>query len=223
MPHKIIKYDINKFFFADIVSKWLDTDLSLLHNSYNTNTNNLGIGNDTVSEAHKSFYSKMDGPQGLNLISLYETFIKDVLIKDINEPCYFQSTPGFRISSPGSVAVSSWHADGDDANLHPPGEINIFLPLTKCYGNNSMWIESEPNKSDFHPVKLDTGEAYIFDGNNCVHGNYSNDTIHTRVSLDFRLMPKSLYNPNYPHVTATKKLSYVLGQYYSDFSSGDNN
>ena len=30
-------------------------------------------------------------------------------------------------------------------------------------------------------------------------------------------MPKKQYNPNYPHRTATKKLSYTVGEYYSDF------
>jgi hypothetical protein len=39
MSHKIINYDTKKFPFVDIVSKWLDTDLSLLHNFCNTNTN----------------------------------------------------------------------------------------------------------------------------------------------------------------------------------------
>jgi ectoine hydroxylase-related dioxygenase (phytanoyl-CoA dioxygenase family) len=211
--HKIVKYDIKKYPFIDIVTKWLDCDLSKTHIHYSLNDQIKGIGSDTMSSPHKTFYSNMDN-NSESFASLYKSFIKDVLFPQINQECYYQTFPGFRIASPDNVAVSTWHADGDEENLHPPGEINIFLPLTNCYGNNSMWIESEPGKKDFHPVKLSKGEVYIFDGNKCVHGNYRNDTMDTRISFDFRLMPKDKYDPNYPHVTATKKLSYTIGGYY---------
>ena len=217
MDHKIVNYNTNDFPFIKIVTEWFDCDLSKIHEKYKTDNDNLKIGNDTKSDAHKTFYKNLDGEEGPILIDYYYKFIKNILINEINDNCFFQSSPGFRISSPGSVAVTTWHADGDEKNLHPPGEINIFLPLTKCYGNNTIWLETEPGLSDFHPVSLNIGEVLIFDGNKCVHGNYTNDTIDTRVSFDFRLMPKKHYNPNYPHKTATKKLSYTVGEYYSDF------
>ena len=217
MDHKIIKYDILQYPFISIVEEWFGVDLAYLHKSYEVDNNNLKIGNDTKSDAHKTFYKNLDSDKGQSLLNNYYLFIRDILFKEINETCYFQSSPGFRVSQPGSVAVTTWHADGDSKNLHPPGEINIFLPLTKCYGNNTIWLETKPGLKDYHPIKLEVGEALIFDGNNCVHGNYNNDTMHTRISFDFRLMPKSKYNPNYPHKTATKNLSYIVGEYYSDF------
>ncbi len=217
MDHKIVSYDTSKFPFTKIVSDWFGCELSKIHDNFKTDDDNLKIGNDTKSDAHKTFYKNLDGETGIILINYYYKFIKNILTKEINDECYFQSSPGFRVSSPGSVAVTTWHADGDEINLHPPGEINIFLPLTKCYGNNTIWLETKPGLSDFHPVRLNIGEVLIFDGNKCVHGNYTNDTVDTRVSFDFRLMPKKQYNPNYPHRTATKKLSYTVGEYYSDF------
>ena len=90
------------------------------------------------------------------------------------------------------------------------------MPLTNSFGNNSLWIESKPGLKDFHPVKLNLGEFLIFNGSECVHGNHKNDTLISRLSLDFRLMPKKNYNPNYQNKSASMNLSYKIGSYYAD-------
>ena len=48
--------------------------------------------------------------------------------------------------------------------------------------------------------------------------NKINDTDITRLSFDFRILPRDKYNKDYPHKTSTKNLSYTIGEYYLDSS-----
>jgi ectoine hydroxylase-related dioxygenase (phytanoyl-CoA dioxygenase family) len=213
---EIIKYDIDKYPFAKIVRNFLNINsLENIQDNYKFSSDIKGIGSDTQTSAHEIFYTHLN-KKNSEILSLYYKFISDVLFKKFDDQILFQSKPGFRIQNLKNKAVSTWHSDGDESNKHPYGEINIFLPLTRAFGNNSIWIESEPDKQDYHPVKLDYGEFLIFDGNNCKHGNYKNDTNITRVSFDFRILKREDYNPNYPVKTATMGLSYVIGEYYMD-------
>ena len=213
---EIIKYDIDKYPFAKIVTNFLNVNsLENIQDDYKFSSDIKGIGSDTQTSAHEMFYTHLN-KKNSEILSLYYKFISDVLFKKFDDQILFQSKPGFRIQNLKNKAVSTWHSDGDENNKHPHGEINIFLPLTRVFGNNSIWIESEPGKQDYHPVKLDYGEFLIFDGNNCKHGNYKNDTNITRVSFDFRIIKREDYNPNYPVKTATMGLSYVIGEYYMD-------
>ena len=215
---KILKFDITQFPFNSIVKKYLEIeDLEQLHSTYSQNDKIRGIGEDTKTDAHKKFYQYLN-IENNELILMYYKFIKTVLFENFDNKILFQRSPSLRISYPNNLAVSTWHADGDNINKHPPGEINIFLPLTNCFGNNSIWIESIPGKQDFHPVKLKFGEILIFNGNECVHGNKINDTNITRLSFDFRILPRDKYNKDYPHRTSTKNLSYTIGEYYIDSS-----
>ena len=47
------------------------------------------------------------------------------------------------------------HSDNEYG--HQDGEINFWMPLTKAFGNNTLWAESEPLKEDFHPFELEYG------------------------------------------------------------------
>jgi len=107
-------------------------------------------------------------------------------------------------------------SDGDPLHKHPPGEINFFLPLTKCYGTNTMWVESEPWKLDFKPIELDYGEYFMFNGNQCHHGNKPNKTNLTRISFDFRIMPVSKYDPTWNVDSPTSHTKFVVGEYYKE-------
>ncbi len=59
----------------------------------------------------------------------------------------------------------------------------------------------------------------IFNGHECVHGNYVNDTHITRISFDFRVMKRQDYDPTYKVKTATMGHSYIIGEYYLDKDS----
>jgi len=69
------------------------------------------------------------------------------------------------------------------------GRLNVWLPLTPVWDENSIWIESEEGKEDFVPVELDYGQGLVFDDSNLRHGSKANQTPSTRVSFDFRFAP----------------------------------
>ena len=84
------------------------------------------------------------------------------------------------------------HRDRDYPR-HQPAEINFWVPVTAVAGNSALWVESDPELGDFHPVDMEPGEFLMFDGHNCRHVTKPNDTGRTRVSFDFRVVPQSLY------------------------------
>ena len=67
--------------------------------------------------------------------------------------------------------------------------MNIWVPLTKVWGDNSLWVESEIGAKDFTPITMRPGQALIFDGVNLGHGSKINTTISSRISFDFRVAP----------------------------------
>lgn len=46
-------------------------------------------------------------------------------------------------------------------------EVNFWVPLSRVYGTNSLWTESEPGKGDFRPVEAEPGVGFRFYGNQC--------------------------------------------------------
>ena len=80
---------------------------------------------------------------------------------------------------------------------HTGDEINFWLPITRACGNNSLFVESSPGAGDFRPLDLEYGECFRFDGENCAHYTVANDTGQARVSLDFRVIPASLYRDDF--------------------------
>jgi len=125
----------------------------------------------------------------------------------------FQKRPTFRVHLPNNVAVGAKHKDCD--YHHADHEINFWVPLTKAWGNNAMFLESEPNKGDFHCIKpMEFGEVFRFWGNQCYHYNNINDTGSTRVSFDFRVIPYSMFKPKTEGVAVKSGLKFDIGGYY---------
>ena len=50
--------------------------------------------------------------------------------------------------------------------------------------------------------------------NQCRHGNMDNDTGRTRVSFDFRVIPKSQYNKEFKKSSNDTKMKFTIGDYY---------
>lgn len=118
----------------------------------------------------------------------------------------FQSIPSIRIQMPGDKSVD-FHADifyGHGKNI-----INYWMPITKVYGNNSMFVIDQ-NRSDnliyetkklresvidFNkkcyaasmPLEIDYGEVFKFNSQT-LHGTVFNDTSDSRISIDFRMV-----------------------------------
>ena len=80
----------------------------------------------------------------------------------------------------------------------------MWVPITKSFNTNTIWIESEFDKNDYSPINADYGQFIMFD--RLKHGNKLNIEDKTRISFDFRIKPKSLYNDG----TQVKKLLLKL-------------
>ena len=106
----------------------------------------------------------------------------------------YQRRPTMRVHLSGAKAMGKPHADGLEPYNHQPGEVNVWVPLTKVWGSNSLTSETAPGLGDFHSFDAAPGEFVRFDGNRCWHYTTANDTARTRVSFDFRVVPIELFD-----------------------------
>jgi len=131
---------------------------------------------------------------------------------------FFKKKPTFRIHLPNNICVGQKHRDFD--YKHPEGEINFWLPFTKVFGNNGLYVETEPEKADFHNLNMEYGEIFRFYGNKCWHYNNLNDTGFSRLSIDFRVIPGSKWDwdGKQEKGNAIKSgLKFDIGSYYSTY------
>ena len=92
-------------------------------------------------------------------------------------------------------------------------ELNYFVPLTNAYGTNTIWAETEEDLGDFQEISANYGECVEWSASKLTHGNKQNITRNTRVSFDFRVIPKSRYiESNY--LTINTKIPFGIGGYY---------
>lgn len=211
------KYDVNKYKFEEIIKNHFNvSDLSLLHKERNDlhPDNILCFDNESKTKYHELFYLKMNNGWE-ELEDAYHLFVKEEVGAIINEDFIYQYMPSFRVHLPNDKAIHKWHYDSDLDHLHPEWEINFQVALTDMYNTQATWIEVVPGLKNYLPMEMSYGEFYIFNGNKCTHGNKENISGKTRVSFDFRVLPKSKYNPSsIESVTAKKK--FLLGEYYKE-------
>lgn len=210
LTHKIC-YDTERFDFKRIVQdhygvedlaqldKWLDEEVPFFEDK--TFDQSTGI--------HKHFYKIYDDDK---FLSVYKSFLKEVIQPQYGESLVYQAKPTFRVHLPNNVAVGEWHKDGD--YNHQRSEINYWMPFTKAFGNNTIWIESEEDKGDYQPYDVEYGEVLIFNGAFLKHGNKPNDTGVCRASVDFRIIPHSQYQALQAQ-SSHLKLKFEIGGYYS--------
>ena len=136
---------------------------------------------------------------------VYQAFIRDIVAPAMGGGrILYQRAPTLRVMSPiinDSTLSSSQSSSAaapspssvmsklhNDYNYHhQPSEINFWLPLThEVFDSNSLWVESAPGMSDFHPLELKYGQITRFYGNQCRHYAKDNMTGMSRVSIDFR-------------------------------------
>jgi len=148
-------------------------------------------GQDNNSIWHKRFYDNM---RESAFMYVYERFIIEQIKAMFDEKLVYQRYPTVRFQIPGGLGVAAYHVDS--AYNHPVNEINIWLPLTHAKESRTIWIESAPGKKDYAPQDVKYGEYIIFEGGKLEHGNQSNVTDQTRVSIDMRVIPASVYKPS---------------------------
>ena len=139
-----IQYDTNILNFKELVKNVFDVkDLENIHLSYQYEGGLCTNQDNSNSIYHKRFYSKLrEGwPE---FIELYENLIIQKIKPLFTEEFIYQTTPTLRIHLVKNWATPEFHCDSQEGYNHPEGEINFLLPLTDCYGTNTVWSESEP-------------------------------------------------------------------------------
>jgi hypothetical protein len=116
----------------------------------------------------------------------YRSFVLELLGDMVSGISSYQSPPSFRFHYCGRSS-SVFHRDRDFGV--EDGRINVWVPLTSVWGENSLWLESDIGAKNYKPIVLKLGQALIFDGVNLGHGSMINTTDSTRVSFDFRFLP----------------------------------
>ena len=159
------KFDITKYKFKELVSEVFEVDkLEKVHESkshwMSDDYRKLNIHNENTTRFHQEFYKRLND-NWTKFYETYDNFIHNEIIPLVDEKFHYQYLPSFRIHLPfDNQAVHTWHYDSDQLHKHPEGEINFWLPLTRAYGTNTMWVESQPRKLDFRPVEGGYGDYW---------------------------------------------------------------
>ncbi|GKY94067.1 hypothetical protein MPSEU_000373300 [Mayamaea pseudoterrestris] len=109
---------------------------------------------------------------------------------------FYQRPPTIRLQ-PGP-AWSQVQAHNDAEYGHQNGELNFWIPFTdRALTKVDLWAESEPNIGNFHPLAATLGKVVAFHGSSCRHYVNPNETIFTRVSMDFRVGVEGYFDPEW--------------------------
>ena len=215
---KKFSYDFKKYNFREFIENLYGTkDLEQLHlikPSLLPKKNWLEFKNESQTDFHKTFYNRLNSNWS-EFFELYERFISDEIYPQFNEDILYQYAPTFRAQIPNNQAIHKWHNDSDQDHNHPVGEINFCIAITDMIDTTAIWIESSPGKNDHKPMNILFGEYHRFNGNKCSHGNKKNLTNKMRFSLDFRILPKSIYKfDENKNTSLTSGKQFKLGDYY---------
>jgi len=181
--------------------------------------------NDRVLFLVRDFYDEYDNNSKFE--ELYKSLIQEK-VKPIfhNEKLIVQKTPNIRFHLPNcsnigkrdtdpSSDIIGLHCDSEFG--HPEEEVNFIYAITDMYGTNTLYYEpqiySNIEPQDYTNLKLNSGDIWHGKLNKLRHYNKINKTGKTRVSLDFRVVPFSKYNPS-DNISATSKSKFAVGDYY---------
>jgi hypothetical protein len=146
--------------------------------------------------------------------AVFLQFVRDVVLPDVGDPkgILFQRAPTFRCHVAGGTEPTG-KVHRDIQYGHSSWEINYWLPLTRTKGSNSLYCESSPGLGDYEPFELQYGECQRFWGSQCTHHTLANETEATRVSIDFRVAPRSCHRGDLEE----QNVRFRLGGYYAAF------
>jgi ectoine hydroxylase-related dioxygenase (phytanoyl-CoA dioxygenase family) len=139
---------------------------------------------------HSLYYSKFESQFRSAYVDLVKFISKRLGYSEI----IYQKIPTFRTHLVDNLGVGEWHRDR--TYNHGTSEVNFWMPFTDTNEFNTIWMESKEGLEDFMPYTVKYGEILIFDGANLMHGNNTNSSDSTRVSVDFRLVDPSKFTPN---------------------------
>ena len=175
MKQQILNYDPSKYRFQEWACEVLGiSDLEHAHASDKVKMLNRSPTSNQLTNAFEDIFEN------------YRKFISDIIIENIGTIDSYQSPPSFRFHYCGRGS-SVFHKDRDFGV--EDGRLNVWVPLTKVWGSNSLWVENQVDAKDFEPLTMNPGQALVFDGVNRGHGSKINATNTSRISFDFRFMP----------------------------------
>ncbi len=210
-PPAIHSYALAEYDFVSAVSAIFgDAELDRLGNE--RRYERFSRESDQSTDFHGLFYRSFDAIRPLD-----HRFVAAVAAGVLGEPFCFQRVPTFRIHLPSNVAVGEFHTDGDYS--HPVGELNFWVPLTRAWETNTIWVETSLGKGDCAPIpRMAPGQYLTFDAVRWRHGNVPNETGSTRMSFDFRCIPMSRYSEGDGRSVNTRQ-RFVIGDYFETFPS----
>jgi len=214
-----ITYDNFLFDFRSIVVEWFEHDgilppgsLERLH--FHKVYDLFERENDQSTVWHKCFYDRIRKDNRFE--HEYMSFLSQYIKPRFNEKIVYQKIPTLRVHLPGNISVGEFHKDKhyrDEKWAEKVQELNYFMPLTKAYGTNTIWAETEEDLGDFQEIRANYGECVEWSATKLTHGNKQNITRNTRVSFDFRVIPKSRYVES-GYLTINTKIPFGIGGYY---------
>lgn len=205
IPYKI-QYDTQRFPFQQIVQEILGVDdLYQLHTLANYEL--FSREKDQSTEWHASYYQKFES----NFYPTYLDLIKHLASQLGYSEIIYQKIPTFRTHLTNNLGVGEWHRDR--TYNHGVTEVNFWMPFTDTNEFNTIWMESREGQEDFMPYTVKYGEILVFDGANLLHGNKTNESSTTRVSVDFRLVDPAKFVPTEAG-SINMNTSFKLGGYF---------
>jgi hypothetical protein len=183
----VFGYDTTRWDLRTFVSDYFGTDdLERLHLDPGWNPHHP----DLVLPSHVVTRNSWDAGKALRAAvveraaPVLKSLVFDFIADFVGEIRSCQEVAMMRVNFHGSRAILRFHKDQEYGQN--PNTINVWVPVTRVYGSNSMYVESYPGLSDFTPVELDYGQALIFYGTELLHGTLDNVSGGTRISYDFR-------------------------------------
>jgi len=144
----------------------------------------------------------------------YKLICSSIVRNILKEPCYYQSTPCYRVGFPGNRWVGSFHRDSDFG--HSNSELNVILALTDMYDSSALHVETFPGSFKYQSLNMKQGEFIVFNHIDLLHGCKINRTGKTVMSIDFRFIPFSTSASAFasPHVTVNSSMLMKPGGYF---------
>eukprot|EP00300_Choanocystis_sp_HF-7_P011877 c17653_g1_i1.p1 GENE.c17653_g1_i1~~c17653_g1_i1.p1 ORF type:complete len:148 (+),score=24.01 c17653_g1_i1:406-849(+) len=136
----------------------------------------------------------------------------------------YQRQPCIRIHPPSDRPTGNKHRDSDYG--HQPGQINFWLPLTELNEANTLWVEDGMESQHFFPILTPPGTVVRFYGNQLEHYTTPNISPFSRVSLDLRVVPGSLFDNDFGPSKVNDVQQFFVGErgYYTELKiDKDNN
>lgn len=237
---EIAVYDIRKFILNKLGLSVTD-ELEYLHQVLPEKYKVYDIESG-VNKISESLYD-----MGTDFMDHYHQFVKSTLRQYFQFPFYFQNTPTIRVQTPYGNADKHFPRYHNDLMYgHPPGEINIWMPLTdpvapQGHGFKICGLKESKQLMEMHPYfialatsddefsdKVDSlansvitpfGKLLAFDSR-CIHTTEPMQA-HTRISIDVRIIAVNDYNAldREYRGAGRMKMLYAPGHAYHEFSS----